>query len=244
MRIFSVFLISAFFWTGMLAQKNAEDVIYLKNGSVIRGHLLNQTVDSVKIETCCRNIFIFPLSEVSKMGFEKTMGRRNRNQELAGGFYNYSTFGLLSGKSEVMDSPGLSLNTFFGYGFSYKTGLGMGVGYEVLHTEIIPLKLGLRYEFLYRENIPIALFSVGYSLPLDKEKEKDYMNYSYEGGFNAGIEFGICSYRTDKRAFTVTVGYQYQRLVEEVTYDYWYNQIETNTYDFNKMVIKIGFLFK
>ncbi len=243
--IFSVLLFVAFFCPALQAQKNALDVVYLKNGSIIRGKLVSQGNDSIKIETCCRNLFVFSNSEVMRLTFEPSSGtiRMNSESNSQKGFYSYSTIGLLAGKSEVMDAPGISLNSFVGYGFTNSAAIALGLGYEVLHTDIIPLKLGFKYELTQRDNSPVIMFSAGYSFPLDEEKKEEYINYTYNGGLNAGIDIGICSYRSAHRAFTITIGYQYQRLTEKVSNEYWYNQTEINTYDFNKLAIRIGFLF-
>ena len=57
--LFATFILIILSYT-VIGQNNIEDVVYLKNGSIIRGLVLetipNQTV---KIQTVDRNIFVF-----------------------------------------------------------------------------------------------------------------------------------------------------------------------------------------
>jgi hypothetical protein len=51
-----------------VAQTNYEDVVYLKNGSVIHGMIIEQVPnESIKIKTADRNIFIFKMEEIEKI---------------------------------------------------------------------------------------------------------------------------------------------------------------------------------
>jgi len=62
---------------------------------------------------------------------------------------------------------------------------------------------------------------------------------------NIGFDVGICSYKSQNRAFLITVGYRYQLVKESSKGSSWYypNSTEKNTYEFNKIAIKIGFMF-
>jgi hypothetical protein len=55
--------------------QNYEDVIHLKNGSVIRGIIVEQVPnESLKIETRDGNLFVYQIDEVEKM--TKEIGRK------------------------------------------------------------------------------------------------------------------------------------------------------------------------
>ena len=56
---FLVFLLALLFLQPARSQK-MNDVIYLHNGSIMRGTLTEQNDTLVKIMTCCGNIFAFP----------------------------------------------------------------------------------------------------------------------------------------------------------------------------------------
>jgi len=54
------------------AQNNYQDVVYLKNGSIIRGVIIEQVPnESLKIETADRSVFAFRIDEVERMTKER-----------------------------------------------------------------------------------------------------------------------------------------------------------------------------
>jgi len=58
--------------TMMVAQTVYKDVVYLKNGSVIKGVIIETVPEkSIKIETADGNIFVYNMSEVEKIAKEK-----------------------------------------------------------------------------------------------------------------------------------------------------------------------------
>ena len=74
MKIFLLLLCSITISSMVFAQDNLEDVIYLKNGSIIRGVIIEQIPNtSVKIKTADKNIFNFNLTEIEKFTKEETV---------------------------------------------------------------------------------------------------------------------------------------------------------------------------
>ena len=60
------------------AQKVYQDVVYLKNGSIIHGVLIEQIPNqSVKIKTRDENVFVFKTEEIEKITREEVKGRIN-----------------------------------------------------------------------------------------------------------------------------------------------------------------------
>ncbi len=79
------------------AQTNYEDVVYLKNGSIIHGIIIEQIPnESIKIKSG-QNIFVYKISEVQKMTKEEVASQQNTNQ----GNLNSNNF---SGLFEVVNS--------------------------------------------------------------------------------------------------------------------------------------------
>ena len=72
------------FASNALAQQRMQDVVYLKNGSIIRGMIIEQVPnESIKIQTKDGNVFVFQMNEVAKMTKEPVFGRRG-SMELRG----------------------------------------------------------------------------------------------------------------------------------------------------------------
>ncbi len=82
-HIFLIFFMSSPLLTQ--AQQNKRDVIYLKNGSIIKGTILEMIPDqTIKIETADGSIFVYKLEEIEKTNTEEVTqterqgGRRKR----------------------------------------------------------------------------------------------------------------------------------------------------------------------
>jgi hypothetical protein len=247
-----IIIFAIFSWVDISAQLIMEDVVYLKNGSVIRGIILKNENDTLRIAGFRSHIYVFNSEDIKKteqeeIGLTKHSIRTRIFPDYKG-FYSYTTMGMLVGKSESNDSETYSFRTICGHNFNRYAGIGLGTGIEKLQTEIIPVFVSFRSNSIERSNSPIIIVNLGYSFPLSKEKdvEENYTtaNYHYVGGISAGFDIGIHSYKFAKRAFTITAGYQYQ-LVKETRniYYWWENSTETNTYQFNRIAIKIGFMF-
>jgi hypothetical protein len=51
-----------------VAQQSYQDVVYLKNGSIIRGVIIEQIPNkSIKIETADKSVFVYQIDEIEKM---------------------------------------------------------------------------------------------------------------------------------------------------------------------------------
>ena len=51
-------------------QSNMEDVVYLKNGSIIRGIIIEQVPNqSLKIKTLDKSVFVYKFDEIEKQDF-------------------------------------------------------------------------------------------------------------------------------------------------------------------------------
>jgi hypothetical protein len=95
----------------IFAQNNLEDVIYLKNGSVIKGIIIEQVPNvSIKIQTVDKNIFAFKMEEIERMTKEPVTNDR----------YSFSN----SGEKFFMNKKNKYFSVGVGYGNSYG-GLGL-----------------------------------------------------------------------------------------------------------------------
>jgi TM2 domain-containing membrane protein YozV len=75
----SIFLFIVLFCSNF-AQQNYQDVVYLKNGSIIRGVIIEQVPNvSIKIETKDGNVFVYEISQVEKMTKERPVGNFSNN---------------------------------------------------------------------------------------------------------------------------------------------------------------------
>lgn len=68
-----IFVLIAILFAGlsMYAQNNTQDVVYLKNGGMVKGVIIEQVPGvSLKIQTADGSVFVYPIEEVEKMAKE------------------------------------------------------------------------------------------------------------------------------------------------------------------------------
>ena len=179
------------------AQKNHyEDVVYLKNGSIIRGIIIEQIPNvSLKIQTREENIFAYKIEEVEKITKELAPHKEKRQIGLRKQSNDYSPFnrpkvhmGLLEFEGGLgvgnwaADRAGVSI--LYGYRIIPQFALGIGTGARLffyrnnseynandkgLYIDVaIPLFLHLRSDFLERKVSPYVAFNIGYNLSLSR----------------------------------------------------------------------------
>ncbi len=60
--------------TLLLAQQGYEDVVYLKNGTILHGVIIEQIPNkSIKIQTADRNVFVFKIDEIERFTKEEVL---------------------------------------------------------------------------------------------------------------------------------------------------------------------------
>lgn len=111
-------------------QNNYQDVIYLKNGSIIRGMIIEQVPNkSIKFETADRNVFVYQMEEIEKITKEQFDKKSDFNSERRKGFIGLSIgtsipVGDFADKSDGLAETGIQLNLInFGYLFSENFGI-------------------------------------------------------------------------------------------------------------------------
>jgi hypothetical protein len=84
-RILSMALLSIFCVIMAAAQTNMQDVLYLKNGSIIRGMIIQFIPDStIKIQTIDGSIFVFPSLDITKIQKEENpLAARKKSDSVA-----------------------------------------------------------------------------------------------------------------------------------------------------------------
>ena len=178
---------------GSIATSVAQDVqeiVYLKNGSVVRGIVIEQVPGvSLKIQTSDGSIFAYPMSDVEKITKESIKSKSSGNKAGYKGFLDLGyTFGIGDWGEDR-----LSFSTSHGYQINpyIFTGIGVGVNYY-FDSELfaIPIFAHIRANFLDREISPYIDFKIGYSPNLDFEGL--YMSPSIGckiGSFNLGVGY-------------------------------------------------------
>lgn len=195
-------------------QNNYQDVVYLKNGSVIRGVIIEQVPNkSIKIETAERNVFVFQMDEIERITKEQVSNNQTRKEEqennsgLSSGYKGMVEFGYQLGYSQQFGMDRISLNIINGCQINPYLSLSLGKGvryYFDLEAILIPVFGDVRIYFLDNNVSPYVSFGGGYSFDATKNFRS--------AGFLLNPNLGISLFVSNRSSINLSVGYELQRV--------------------------------
>ena len=226
------------------AQKHEIDAVYLNNGEVFRGTVKDHFNPKViRMETLCLNTRLFSLDEVSRIEREKI--DFNTFSYLAGvsdqGYFNRTELGALIGAGNDNNVIfGVQMVNGYKFGRRYHPGIGLGI--EFYEQTYIPVFADFTYSLLKHRVSPFLRGSFGYSIP--SEDPPDVWGASTEnlGGFLYAAGIGTFIRTGSSSALVISVVYRYQSLKSVYTED-WNNDVLNLEKQFNRIALRIGFMF-
>lgn len=225
-------LVAMMLTVATIQAQTLQEVVYLKNGSIVRGVIIEQIPNkSLKIQTADGSIFAYQMDEVDKITKEAAISRFYRN---GGGRFNFDDGGRSAGYRGFVDlgytvgtgvygEDRIEVSTSHGYQFNPYIYLGLGAGvHYYFGSEIfeIPIFAHVRSEFLKNSISPFVDFKIGYSV---FDATGFYMTPS------VGCRFAI----GEKNGISAGIGYTMQKA------ETWWGTTE-NCGGFN---IRVGFDF-
>ena len=206
--------------------QNVQEVVYLKNGSVVRGVVIEQVPGvSLKVQTSDGSIFAYQMSEVVKITKESAnykngfFLRLNNNSGNSVGYKGFIDLGYTIGVG-FWSIDRLELSTSHGYQFNPYLYVGGGVAanyYFDAESFGLPFFAHVRGNILNNKISPYVDFRIGYS-PLEDVR-----------GFYMAPSIGCKIY-----SFNVSLGY----VVQKVTDDYYDITVSCGGFSF-----KVGYEF-
>ncbi|NKI28189.1 hypothetical protein HCG49_16665 [Arenibacter sp. 6A1] len=242
MKRILVLMVLALVSTTAMAQQHYRDIVYLKNGSVVRGIITEQYPNvSIKIETADQSIFVFRMEEIEKLGKElhrQKDGRIDLATEQASRHIRTVDIGYQKGIWDYgMDR--WKLNIVNSYAFSPIVSLGIGTGlryYKESEAALIPLFANARINFLDATHTPFIAFDIGYSFDATYRLEGVGMLLSPTIGARFGTSEGT--------TFTIGVGYEMQKMDFFYIYDNGgYYDVGTTSENSGAVSISVGIMF-
>lgn len=260
---FTIALLFIAFSTSLFAQANTEDVIYLKNGGVMRGTIIDhQTGGKVKIELSGGSAFVFQANEIDSLKKENAL--KNKLREIGQnyfrkdcGYRNITELAIIYGvnfknnpninyySNNNEDDIGLSLQTINGYQFWPYLFVGGGVGIDRFITyqqTFSPFFIRISSEFLKRKVTPYVYLDGGYSV-MWKQPSNDEITYDNTGGAYAAAGGGVRIYTRSRASVILSAGYKMN--MSNTTWMY-----TSDTYDtynikrtYQRFVMNIGVTF-
>ena len=167
-------------------QTQYQDVVYLKDGSVLRGIIIEQIPSqSITIETTNRNVYIVQMSDIETMikvpyngsgGSRTDSSYNSMGTGLRRGFKGIFEMGHMFGTGDYSINR-LQLNILLGHQANpyFSFGFGLGLRYYYVstvsygnryydHSTVIPILSDFRVNFLDNKISPYLSCGIGYSL--------------------------------------------------------------------------------
>ncbi|TKG91122.1 hypothetical protein EYV94_22210 [Puteibacter caeruleilacunae] len=247
--IFICMLVCSIAYNGF-AQKRKADVVYLKNGSVVRGSIeKTEPGKKIHLRTKDHSLWVFSTAEIDSI--TKELKQPLIKPHI--GYFNLSEFGVLAGSSDNEQKAPFSFVNINGYQFANRIALGAGVGIEFLEEAYMPVFADVRYVLSAKKIAPFCFAQGGYLVPLEDADSARRYYYSYmsfwpgpaeqvdvdtQGGmmFNGGI--GARCICNENLTLMLSVGYRYNRLRYDREDHYLWDV------DYNRFSLKLGILFK
>lgn len=154
----------------VFAQDNLQDVVYLKNGGIIRGVIIEKIQDKlIKIETFGANVFVYQMDEIDRIAQEPCRIQRNCPQifgSMDSGFKGNIELGHQFGVGKFgMDR--LKFNMIYRYQINPYFSAGIGTGLRFYFDDdaaVIPIFADLRMNFLNYQTSPYFSLDIGYAM--------------------------------------------------------------------------------
>jgi len=243
------------------AQVNYEDVVYLKNGSVIHGMIIEQVPnESITIKTNSKDVILFRLVDVLKMTREEITSVNPEREPLTdhniktNGFTNITEFVFgrdkiggdnISSPSGTGNMPSLGFQTINGYMFNPHLSVGFGIGiHNFYDIGYVPIFADARYNVVKGTITPFISFDGGYSFTTEEITHGKEPNF--HGGPYFNLSLGMKFYTRKTNALAFSFGYNYQQFETSVTEDNFYYP-DTKQYwvkeQLEYMAMKFSFVF-
>lgn len=182
-------ILSALFFLSLLpvaAQEHLEDVVYLNNGGIVRGLIIEQVPgQSLKIQTRDGSVFFYPLVEVSKIAKEPPFRGRyagGADFQIRPKFKTFVELGYQSSNQyEAQVSMGAQLLPFV------YTGAGLGAFWAPDEEELaIPVFANVRFTLPLQVAVrPYLDVRAGYGALIDSQRSGGFY-----GSLTVGVEMG------------------------------------------------------
>ena len=239
--LFFLILITSNFSYGQ--QNNVEDVLYLKDGSILRGEIIEDLSQTVRIRLIGGSELVIKTENITKRKEEKKYIPEKHFHNKKRGIYNLSSIGL---HYDFEDNLDLLVETSIGYQIDPRFAIGIGSHITSYNGNVfVPIFGEIRGEFLANKAItPIYFGSLGWGLKLDRLKG---FNEYEENGTYLAYGLGIKIKSTSSMNFVISIGQQIQK------YDhFWFwpgngwdtaDQLTKTEIQYNRIQFKFGIGF-
>jgi len=211
----------------LCSAKAQMDVVVLKNGSEIRGIIIEKTELTIKLKTKDGSIWVFQKAEVEEV-------QPFRPIVVKTGYYGNISSGILGG-SDIS----ANLTIVNGYKISEHWAAGVGFGVESFYNRFyLPVFFEGKYNLLKKSSTPFINLGFGYDFPFQ------FTDNSRGGVFGQGL-LGFQHQLGEHFGIITGIGFRYGRLEVE-NWNWWGGgdgSVKT-IYEINRFDLRFGFIFR
>ena len=232
----TLMLFSLLFLGAGLSGQSGLDAVYLENGSIYRGKIIEHDSTQLKIEIIGGSVFVLPISQVTEIQQEKN--NRFVNNTKQKGYINFTSLGVLVGSSTDNKTSPFSGIIDNNYRFSNWFACGLRTGIELINENVIPVAANIK---IFVPGSTGRLFfssSGGYCFPLNKPEE--YGVDKMYGGPLLENEFGVIIPVSVGNAVYFAAGYRYTVLKYRYA-NWWTNDVDRRIY-YSRLSLRLGIL--
>ncbi|HEY0612445.1 MAG TPA: hypothetical protein VGD35_22375, partial [Chitinophaga sp.] len=131
------------------------DVIYLKNGSVIKGTIIDSSATGIRLENRIQDTLVYSSQEIASTGKALKPLKISRR-----GLYGMMEAGIQFGYTQ-----GAALRAIVGYRFGWQWQTGVGIGLDDYSVRSAPVFGDIRYDFSRKDKTLFAYAGGGASIP-------------------------------------------------------------------------------
>ena len=228
----------------LAAQKQEVDVVYLKNGEIYRGNLLNhEYVDKIMLQTLCWNSMIFDTRDIDHLDREMVDMKSNRLPEPYSGYFNRTDLGVLIGHGNNEKNAIFSAQMVNGYKLNSRFYPGIGIGIEFFEEAVVPVFADVSCHVGRNVLSPFVRGSIGYSIPVEDPPDNWGVVTNNHGGYMFAAGLGTLIRLNGHNSLSISLVYRFQSLKSVITQD-WSDEVLNLNRQYNRFAFRIGFVFE
>lgn len=252
--VLTLLLLLSFGGSSLTAQVYlSDDVLYLHSGDIIRGRILSQDSESIKIELLGGTLLVYSVDEVERIQDEPSPFRRVKVR--LGHEYRQTSFRKIGLYHIVSIDWNFNQNQWdelrldphlryaAGYYFNRYVSLGLGTGLDPYEGGLlIPWYIDFRGDLWEKKVTPTYYANLGYGFVAAEGWPVDNMT----GGAMLGLGVGWKINTPSKSEWLITLGYKMQHTYQERSAWGWWDPNQSRiagTRQYRKVVFQTALAF-
>lgn len=223
--------------------QKAKHTVFLKNGTIIRGEIIDINPEKgIKIKYS-NQIFFFPYNEIDDVNMGKTKQAKPIPEKTQlTGLRNKTTLGILAGNNGSDQKAPLSFTSSIAYHLNPKLSLGLGSGLEFYQETVLPVFIETQYNINSKKTSPFIYAHGGWAFAIDDRESNSMQTFESLGGLRYGTGIGCILWFNSNTGIVLQAGYQFQEIEIHKTESY----VQNNSIlidEYKRFALKIGFYF-